>query len=781
MIMAMCVCMAEALSWDFTCVSDTDADNLAADTDAWEHDTDSGNDRYKNLTYYTNEALSANGSTLELTDGLLFTASATDAIRIDIGNNRLAMNKVITITVSGLTAGQTLTMTCKTSSKSTARGINVTNLTPVSGYFNDTALDEQTNVATVTADGDVTLTNTGGMYVYGITVTGDDDTDGTVADDHSTELNASTRQARLTTTDNEIKYYNTADIAAIDIDNESGTVSVRAADNEWTDSYTQTVSSISFSKASDSGAGSTITAGSVEVTEAEGWCEALYALWNATDGADSYNVYVKGGQYDDYTLTDAELVRDYGSYGRVDIPGLTPAADYSVKIVPVTDGEEDEEGASTADDITVSAFDRTGFAHTRSDGVGAYNTDGTLKDDARVLYVTPQTAATVELDVTTSNGMETFTGLQAIINAYQKGAESRPLDVRLIGCITADDMDYFASSSEGLQVKGKNNSIEMNITIEGIGDDATIKGFGILLRNAVSVELRNFAVMLCMDDCISIDTDNMYCWIHNIDLFYGQEGSDDDQAKGDGTIDIKGDSKYITVAYNHFFDSGKSSLCGMKSESAPNYIDYHHNWFDHSDSRHPRVRTMSVHVWNNYYDGCSKYGAGATMGSSVFVESNYFRHTKNPMLISEQGTDARGDGTFSGEDGGMIKSYGNVFAEKGSSSDYTPITQDDSATNFDCYEASSRDEQVPETYVTLAGGTAYDNFDTDNTLMYDYTPTDAADVPAVVTGFYGAGRLNKGDFTWDFDDSTDDTNSDVDDGLKTAIEDYAGSLVGFFE
>lgn len=57
---------------------------------------------------------------------------------------------------------------------------------------------------------------------------------------------------------------------------------------------------------------------------------------------------------------------------------------------------------------------------------------------------------------------------------------------------------------------------------------------------------------------------------------------------------------------------------------------------------------MSVHVWNNYYDGCAKYGVGATTGSSVFVESNYFRATKDPMLISLQGTDAKGSGTFSG-------------------------------------------------------------------------------------------------------------------------------------
>ena len=227
------------------------------------------------------------------------------------------------------------------------------------------------------------------------------------------------------------------------------------------------------------------------------------------------------------------------------------------------------------------------------------------------------------------------------------------------------DMDALLSN-EGLQIKGKNNSVEMNITIEGIGEDATINGFGFLLRNAVNVELRNFGILNFMDDGVSLDTDNKYCWIHNLDLFYGQAGGDSDQAKGDGTIDIKGDSQYITVSSNHFFDSGKSSLCGMTSESGPNYISYNNNWFDHCDSRMPRIRTMSVHVWNNYFDGISKYGVGATSGSNVFVESNYFRATKCPMLISKQGSDISSDpkGTFSGEDGGMIKSFGNIMTEK---------------------------------------------------------------------------------------------------------------------
>lgn len=781
-LMMLAATTATAQTWNFSSMSDTDKANLNADTDAWEYD--SSNNRWKNKTAYDRQPLTANGTELEFSRGLLITVAAADRVRVDNKKNSLTLNGANgVVTIPDLKAGMKVTVTCQSSSSSTARGLTPTNLTETSGF--DKSTSSVTCTGTVEADGEVTLTSDGGIYIYSISAVDPSDPGSggtTPSDDHSVLLNTAMSQAQLTTQGNVIKYYNTAELAGISIDREAGTVTVTPQAGDWTDVFTKSVSNISFSKASQAGIGGEITIGGVEITEAKGWLESVYAKWNIYDGATSYNVYVKGGPYAEYTQIDRELVRNYGTYGRADVVGLPAAGGYSLKVVPVIGGAEDESKASTADGMTVMPYDRSGFAHHNYSGVGAYKDDGTLKDDARVLYVTAATAKTVKLDVVTSSKGTTteFTGLQAIINGYQKGLETRPLDVRIIGTIRDTDMDDLISN-EGLQVKGKNNTIAMNITIEGIGEDAAIWGFGMLLRNAVSVELRNFGVMLCMDDCLSLDTDNKYCWIHHIDLFYGKAGGDSDQAKGDGSIDIKNDSQYITVAYCHFLDCGKTSLCGMKSESGPNYIDYHHNWFDHSDSRHPRVRTMSVHVWNNYYDGCAKYGVGATTGASVFVENNYFRDSKNPMLSSRQGTDAKGDGTFSGEDGGIIKSFGNVYAEKGTSSNFTPITQNASATDFDCYEATSRDEKVPSSYVTKVGGTAYDNFDTDPALMYSYTPAPAADVPSIVTGYWGAGRLNKGDFAWTFNNATDDADYAVVREMKTALENYQSALVGWFE
>lgn len=521
--------------------------------------------------------------------------------------------------------------------------------------------------------------------------------------------------------------------------------------------------------------------GCVQLLESQGWLESAYVKFAPYGAAKGYNVYVKGGGQTEYKKIDAQLVRDYGTYGRADVVGLAAADDYQLRVVPTdADGKEIVSAATETSKLSVKSYDRSGFAHFNyNSGVGAYNNDGTLKQGAKVIYVTAQTAKTVKTQLSSGE----FTGLQAIITAYEKGNVTTPLSVRIVGCVTALDMDALGSSAEGIQIKGKNNSTPLNITVEGIGDDATIKNMGFLVRNAQSVEVRNLGILYCMDDGLSFDTDNLHCWAHHIDFFYGRNKGGD-QAKGDGSLDVKSDSRYMTFAYNHFWDSGKTSLCGMKSESGPNYITYHHNWFDHSDSRHPRVRTMTVHVYNNYYDGVAKYGAGATTGSSIFMDRNYFRNTNKPMMISLQGTDTKmgtdlkDAPTFSGESGGMIKSYGNVFAEK--SSNFRYATYQQNPVEFDAYEVSDPATQVPAEVKSKSGDNTYNNFDTDPSLMYVYAAEAAEQVPATVTGWLGAGRMGHGDFQWTFNNATEDTNYAVIDALSNALQNYRSALVGIF-
>lgn len=591
---------------------------------------------------------------------------------------------------------------------------------------------------------------------------------GTFKITHAVARNSKVNQMYVTTKSGDVKYYNTADLTSVKFEGDKAIIAPKSgAEN---DEYNASVQTIRFAKKADQGESGDIDnpAGVIQITEAKGWQESAYLKWAPFEGASSYNVYV-----DDKKI-DAQLIRQYASYYRADVLGLKEGT-YSVKVVPVNAEGTEIAGANTASNLLVKSYNREGFAHFKYAGVGAYNNDGTLKAGAKVLYITAKTAKTVSTTVNTGKS-ETITGLQSIIDAYSKGKDKTPIAFRIIGKVNLSDLDHISSSAEGLQVKGA----MMNMTFEGVGDDATVYGFGFLLREAESVEFRNFAIMRCLDDAMSLDTKNSHVWIHNMDLFYGKKGSAADQAKGDGTVDIKGDSKYVTVAYNRFWDNGKASMCGMKSETGENWITYHHNWFDHSDSRMARVRTMSVHMYNNYYQHCDVYGIGATSGSSIFMESNYFDAVKRPIMSSLQGTDAKGDGTFSGEKGGLIKAYGNVFANKPDNFSY--ITYAENNTSFDAYEVSDPSEQVPASVKTLVGGTSYNNFDTNSSLMYAYAADKAADVPAIVEGFYGAGRLNHGDIDFVIPDETVVTNGHQQPwpALASILDAYTSGVVKVF-
>ena len=497
--------------------------------------------------------------------------------------------------------------------------------------------------------------------------------------------------------------------------------------------------------------------GEIEITLAEAGAETIYFEWLPVEGVDGYKVYC------DTILVDNELIRFYGDHYRCDILGIRAELHF-VKVVPVKDGVEIHDSA-TEFSATPTAHVREGFAFVgNGDANGAYNADGTLKAGAVVLYVTNTNKNTISLTMKTdSKKTETKTGIQNILLGLKKGYYEYPICIRFLGNIT----DPAVLQGGDLAVDINNGAFTKGITIEGVGNDTVFNGFGLKLKGAKNVEVRNIAFMNCNSsegDNVSLTQDNEHIWVHNCDFFYGDAGSDADQAKGDGALDTKV-SQYITYSYNHFWDCGKVHLNGNGDETV-NYITYHHNWYDHCDSRMPRVRVSdSIHVYNNFYDGISKYGVGATTGCSIFVENNYFLNTSRPMSISMQGLD---NGTFSSEAGGMIKAYGNVMI---GCTDL--ITYSENKTSFDYYDAKSRDELVPSGVVALKGGATYSNFDTDAD-MYSYnvqSPEAAMESVKLL-----AGRVQGGDIKWTFTDK-DNSDYDVNAGLKSVLKNYKSSLV----
>lgn len=529
----------------------------------------------------------------------------------------------------------------------------------------------------------------------------------------------------------------------------------------------------------------------IQINEASGWLETAFVKWQPVSGAQTYNVYYTGNGFTNKKIDD-QLIRSYGSYFRADIPGLK-AGSYTVKVKPVVNGIEGT-GATTGT-LTVSAHDRNGFAFEGGRIPGGYKVDGTPKDNAVILYITQNTKNTISMNITGASSNPCI-GLQNILYAIKKGKDTRPFIIRLIGNIT--DMTVMEGGDVVIE---NNNNVSSYVTFEGIGNDAVANGWGVRLKSASNIEVNNIGFMNCdstAGDNVGMQQDNDHIWVHNCDLFYGNAGSDADQIKGDGALDNK-TSTYITLSYNHFWDNGKASLLGLSEGTTSGlYITYHHNWFDHSDSRHPRVRYYSAHIYNNYYDGVSKYGAGSTMGSSLFVEGNYFRNSKHPMLTSLQGSDIWDEtnqvnnagtmGTFSGEAGGTIKAFNNTFDASNGTNNMRFVAYNDpnplynisgkisSTTDFDAYVATTRGEVVSNSVKSKSGANTYNNFDTDAALYVKNLTIDQPATAKTKTMQY-AGRVSGGDLQWTFNNATDDTSSLVITALKSALTNYTGTLV----
>src|SRR5690606_15589698 len=154
-----------------------------------------------------------------------------------------------------------------------------------------------------------------------------------------------------------------------------------------------------------------------------------------------------------------------------------------------------------------------------------YNLDGTPKLGAVILYVTEKTKNTVSLNVT-GVSKNPCVGLQTILKGFKKGKDTRPLIIRLVGQVT--DMSYMQSGDIIIE---NSNNVSSYITLEGVGEDAVADGWGIRIKNASNVEIRNIAIMNCNSkegDDVGLQQGNDYVWVHNVDFFYGDAGGDAD-------------------------------------------------------------------------------------------------------------------------------------------------------------------------------------------------------------------------------------------------------------
>ncbi len=448
--------------------------------------------------------------------------------------------------------------------------------------------------------------------------------------------------------------------------------------------------------------------------------EALYLTWpsSTVSGAE---VYVMSEYDTDFKKVDNELIRQLSNQARVDILGLSVGT-YAVRVKPAGENNFIEFGGLRV----TSNHDRSGFAHhiakvaNSGQGVGAYNNDGTLKDGAIVVYVTPENMNTVTVpgyeELGSGIGYILNTQNSTVYSAWPRGVakitQDHPICIRLIGKITNPNGTterynaatgwYQPDNENGCQAKI--NGVK-NMTIEGVGTDAYIDGWGVAISSdangiSESVEIRNLTIQNNPEDAVSIiGTDDAkdttidypvrYAWVHNnrFNKGYCANPTESDKADGDGSLDVKR-CEYVTLSYNHLFGCKKTGLCGGDDEDKQNGITYHHNWYQNCNARCPLARQANIHMYNNYFSG-NNSTISARANVYIYSEYNYFENCSN---------------TCATQSGGVVKSFNDVVVNCSGTSGFTVVT--------------SRDQEVSNSNAFGASSNYWKNFDTQSLFFY---------------------------------------------------------------
>ncbi|WP_020523807.1 pectate lyase family protein [Catelliglobosispora koreensis] len=179
--------------------------------------------------------------------------------------------------------------------------------------------------------------------------------------------------------------------------------------------------------------------------------------------------------------------------------------------------------------------------------------------------------------------------------------------------------------------------ITANKTIRGVGAGSGIAGTTLNIEDMrpANVIIQNMSIRgVVGGDAIQIENAT-HIWIDHNTMSSTIENDPDFY---DGMLDITHAGDYITVSWNVFRNHWKNSLVGHSDGNASEdvghlRITYHHNWFDHTFERSPRVRFgETVHVFNNYYsninNNTSSYAIASTMNAGLLVEANVFENVQ---------------------------------------------------------------------------------------------------------------------------------------------------------
>ena len=323
--------------------------------------------------------------------------------------------------------------------------------------------------------------------------------------------------------------------------------------------------------------------------------------------------------------------------------------------LPASDGW----GSATTGTTGGSAADaaHTTVVRTRAELVAALGGDNAANGTnatPKIVYV----AGTVDLNTDdtgrriTCDDYAAGTGysLDAYLAAYDPAVWGRAAE-------PTGPLETARVAAQKTQARQMQINIGSNTTIVGLGRDARLVGGNLVVKKADNVVIRNLTLEDSADcfpqwdptdtavgnwnseyDSISLVT-STHVWVDHTTF---TDGANPDSAQPlyfdrpyqvhDGQLDITSASDYVTASWNVFTEHDKTNLVGSSNSSTadPGHlrVTFHHNLWNGTVQRAPRVRFGQVDVYNNYYVvGADEYeySLGVGVKSQIVAEHNYFR------------------------------------------------------------------------------------------------------------------------------------------------------------
>lgn len=285
-----------------------------------------------------------------------------------------------------------------------------------------------------------------------------------------------------------------------------------------------------------------------------------------------------------------------------------------------------------------------------------------------------------------------------------------------------------------------------------IGEGNVTFNFGVNVKRSYNIIIRNISFHSYGDDGVNVGyPETHHVWIDH--CTFGHPTTFPSNADvPDGTSEVKDGASFVTISWCKYQNHHKTCLLGHSDNNGGTdrgrlKVTYFANYFNSTNSRHPRTRFGTVHVLNNMYENVGRgrastgggfgYGIGASNESQVWAEGNFFLDTRWPMSADRSTTD------FATVYGPLLSQNSNIacFGLKSVNNDY-----DDSGLTLSIVGQVKADMLNPSGMSIKFDELTSPNFTYSPANDYNYAADllPAAAVRILIPQYAGADKMNWG-------------------------------------